>query len=259
MMNATVLPTLLSVLLILCTAARGQHISGKVLDTETQKPLAYVHVSIESGQKGTVTNRFGNFRLEISKATELQFSSIGYITYYQLVDPAADSSFTVYLIPDTHLLSEVLVFSSRINMLKRPERTPIKVPVLLSQKKSKPIETGSWVWDMSWYPEIREIVMPPQQIGGILYGPFSYFSTQEKQKRKMKAVRKRERDLNAYHTTLEDEDFKQETLKALDMKAREYDSLLIIFNQEHTDLVANASENEAMTMLYLFFQEQLGK
>lgn len=249
-MNAAALPAILYVLLIFSTSAKAQRITGKVLDTETQKPLAYVHVSLQGNQQGTVTDEFGNFSLEISEATELRFSSIGYITYYQQLNPASDTSFTVFLIPDTHLLSEVFVYSKRINILERSKRAPIEVAGLPSLDNPQPLEPGMWKWNYNQ-------LLTESQIGGKLYGPFSYFTDLEKQKRKMKAVNKRESALKAYHTTLEDEGFRQEALKALSMTPKEYDSLLILFNQHHTDLVANKSRDEAMTLLFLFLQEKM--
>jgi len=57
--------------------------SGKVLDAETQKPIALAHISIDETNINTITNIDGGFSLKVSKAflhRKISVSVLGYTT-----------------------------------------------------------------------------------------------------------------------------------------------------------------------------------
>jgi hypothetical protein len=63
------------------SALLAQQLEGKVVETGTGKPVAYVNIGIYSKSRGTVSDELGHFRLDISGMADsdtLRFSIIGY-------------------------------------------------------------------------------------------------------------------------------------------------------------------------------------
>ncbi len=61
--------------------AQDYSVKGKVLDTVTREPLAFVNILINNGKYGGTTDIDGNFKLKFaSKITSLKFSYVGYKT-----------------------------------------------------------------------------------------------------------------------------------------------------------------------------------
>ncbi|WP_294082714.1 SusC/RagA family TonB-linked outer membrane protein [Proteiniphilum sp. UBA5384] len=92
-------------------------ITGQVLD-ENDEPMIGVTVIVEGDPStGTATNIDGNFTLQVEDGAVLNISYIGYDT--RKVTITGQNSYTIHLIPDTQLLSEVVVTALGI---KRSEK-----------------------------------------------------------------------------------------------------------------------------------------
>ena len=104
---------LLAVLILLTTT--GQLLlaqtKGIVVDKVSRQPIAYVSIYTKTGDKvfGAVTNEKGEFSIDFSFQT-LFFSHINYEKTEILKSDIKDS---IYLIPTTTLLSEVVVSSKQ--------------------------------------------------------------------------------------------------------------------------------------------------
>jgi outer membrane cobalamin receptor len=79
--NKKLMPVLIAVL-AMAQATYAQNIfKGKVLDQTTREPVEYATVRCASGNKSTISDRFGNFRLSLpADTTTLLISYIGYST-----------------------------------------------------------------------------------------------------------------------------------------------------------------------------------
>lgn len=102
--------TLLTLIAFLCYSAQlagQQQITGKVTSTATNGPIFGVAVSIKGTSRGTTTDLTGNFSISASSTDTLVFSSIEYITAYELVGNR--SEINMALIPDIKALSEIVV------------------------------------------------------------------------------------------------------------------------------------------------------
>lgn len=84
---------------------------GKVLDSETQKPLASAHISIEASNINTITNSEGEFSLKVSKAFLEKNIIISFLGYTNKTMPLSQ------LIEDnTILLSKSITELAEINI-----------------------------------------------------------------------------------------------------------------------------------------------
>ncbi|MEM6844402.1 MAG: carboxypeptidase-like regulatory domain-containing protein [Bacteroidota bacterium] len=115
----TIITVLLSVL-PLANVALSQTISGIVLDSATQEPMAYVHIGVLGKNLGVISRDDGTFQIDLSGAApqdQLTFSSIGYHSRHIPQSAWKSSPMKVYLSPQTYTLKEVVVEDSRLGEL----------------------------------------------------------------------------------------------------------------------------------------------
>ena len=112
-------PKILLAVLILLTAT-GQLLfaqtKGVVVDKVSRQPISYVSIYAKTGDKvlGTVTNDKGEFSIDFSFQT-LFFS---HISYEKTEITKSDLRDSIYLIPTTTLLTEVVVSSRQPKWIK---------------------------------------------------------------------------------------------------------------------------------------------
>ena len=116
---------LFGVLLILISNAQNQKeetvesvkYTGRLLDGETQDPLAFAHVAILGTKSGAVTNENGSFTIISSQLREndtLSFYFVGYRTKKISIGNLLSKS-TIYLTSETFSLNEFFVFADNKN------------------------------------------------------------------------------------------------------------------------------------------------
>ena len=133
---------LISLLLLLCsfTIAKSQNVKGQIIDSETQEPLAFVHVTINNTTQGTTSSINGHFSINSSEPiTSIHFSYVGYKNKTLKVEPDANlRNVTVALNPDTRVLEEVEFMAGENPAL------PIMRKVIENSKKNNPNELNSY-------------------------------------------------------------------------------------------------------------------
>jgi iron complex outermembrane receptor protein len=100
--------------------ALAQNITGKVLDSETQKPIIGASISLKGKISGTISNSEGEFTLKSMIPATLIVSVIGYER--QEVNVSSTTPVKISLKTGSELLQQVVVSASRIeeNILKSP-------------------------------------------------------------------------------------------------------------------------------------------
>ena len=123
---AFIAATLFFLSLSLLTKAQENNlieISGQVIDSEKNQPIADVSVSVKGAVSGTITNAAGQFvlRTKLKFPFTLVFTSVGFQQQEFIVN-SADSRLNVALVTQTLLGKEVVVSASRVaeSILKSP-------------------------------------------------------------------------------------------------------------------------------------------
>lgn len=102
----------LLIILLISNSAMGQEIVlllGKVVDSETRRPLENVSIYIQNGNQGTFTNENGEFIFSFNESdASIVFQLIGYKPF-QLVDFQLNERIVVDLMPDPFFLEEIIV------------------------------------------------------------------------------------------------------------------------------------------------------
>ncbi|MEZ4824824.1 MAG: carboxypeptidase-like regulatory domain-containing protein [Bacteroidia bacterium] len=104
----------LSILMLAATfpAFSQNRVSGRVVDAESQQPLAYVQIRALQAQVGTLTNEDGNFLLVFpgSGADSIMFSHIGYAVLKMAVNANGTSDMGTVLLSEKQVsLAEVVI------------------------------------------------------------------------------------------------------------------------------------------------------
>ncbi|SHG72709.1 CarboxypepD_reg-like domain-containing protein [Chryseolinea serpens] len=104
----------LLLVIFLTHGASAQSLSGKVVDSRSQAPIAFVSVFLNNTTLGTVTDSAGNFQLRAIKqpgSYELIFSFVGYQTYKTKITVAGEDIALrqTALVPSEQMLAEVQV------------------------------------------------------------------------------------------------------------------------------------------------------
>jgi len=92
------------------TFSQPSYLRGRVLDSETNQPLAFVNVVYNNTQKGVVTSIDGEFRLKLSD--DFQYLRVSYLGYEKKTikkEEIGGSSVTINLQPTSYDISEVKV------------------------------------------------------------------------------------------------------------------------------------------------------
>ncbi len=105
---------LIIILIITCFPNYSQVINGCVSDEITKHPLSNVNVFFNATTIGTITDRYGNFKLTIHENRKLPIaiSAIGYNSVL-LSEYAAADTLLIFLTPKVYELGEVKVYSKR--------------------------------------------------------------------------------------------------------------------------------------------------
>lgn len=138
---------------------------GQVLDDSTGLPLAYVRLSLVQGQRGTLSNEGGQFRLQLSKQDQgdtLEVFVLGYVPQRVAVATLPAQPIEIRLQPRPLDLKTVTILSETpFRLLRRAiDRIPDNYPA------------GNWAWE-GFYREIEnwhflrlqyeKEVLPPQR------------------------------------------------------------------------------------------------
>ena len=112
-------------------------IVGMVKEKQNMRTLENVNVSVQGSNIGTVTNAEGEFALKVRKEEvprELEISHIGYINSHVSLDKNNSSKLTVWMIPHTNQLNEVVVYANNPRTII--EKAIEKIPVNYSANRN---------------------------------------------------------------------------------------------------------------------------
>ncbi len=114
--------TLFSVFILLSSFSFSQLITGKITDSQTKDPIWYASVYFNGSLTGTVTDQEGNFRLDISKYSNMPVtvSAIGYYSV-EISGLSTDSMLLIALQPKVYPISEVVISPDKTIERKRKD------------------------------------------------------------------------------------------------------------------------------------------
>jgi hypothetical protein len=108
--------------------SHAQKLSGTVLDSQTNKPLPYVHIGVMDKNMGVISAENGKFEIDLSKADkndQLLFSMLGYeIVKMRIADISVFDHAEIKLVQKLQQLKEVVVHNKKLKPIKLGRFTP---------------------------------------------------------------------------------------------------------------------------------------
>ncbi len=208
-------------------------IKGIVVDSSSLTNLAGVHVLVKGTNRATSTNNNGVFTILATERDTLIFTYIGYAREKLPVYLEEETMF-VRMREESILLKEVVV-KDRFMLLN--ERY-ITSPTLQS---AKPLKAAGF---------------SPQ--GGVGVN-FSYFSKQEKEKRKLAKIMAENEKVRVYMEMINDSDLKDEIMARFKINEEKFFDLLAVYNEKHKDIMYSSNSGLILNSLLTYFQEATQK
>ena len=213
----------------LVNAQSQKLIKGIVVDSASLTNLAGVHVLVKGTNRATSTNNKGVFTILATERDTLIFTYKGYAREKLPVYLEEETMF-VRMREESILLKEVIV-KDRFMLLN--ERY-IKSPTLQS---SKPLKAGGF-----------------SQQGGVGVN-FSYFSKQEKEKRKLGRIMAENERARVYMEMINDSDLKDEIMARFKIDEEKFYELLAVYNEKHKDIMYSSNSGLILNSLLSYYQE----
>ncbi len=232
-------------------------LSGYLLDTE-KEPLIGAHVIRASDNKGTVTNVKGLFRMDIEIGDTLQITHVGFQPHHVVVDAnMVNRSLEITLTAAVTELLSVMVFAEvnyRVPRRYRPQ--PLKIDGLTKEVSKRPIKVGS----------IRSSKSPAQGnevpligAGVVIYGPLSFFTAAEKEKRKAEKLALETQETIAYQQFVNKAEVRDSLMTKYEISARVLDGFILDLNQKDTGVAELTSEKQLWYSLSHFIEDRIGQ
>ena len=207
-------------------AVKGQTVQGYTLDALSADSLANVHVLNINQKTGTVTDARGCFRTAAQVGNSLRFSSTGYRTQTAVVDYRP---VIIRLLPDTVMLQEVRVLDNRVTMRRDTTAQPLRLPGVPFVENPVRLKPMTWTWGRK---NFSDDALPMLGLNASVAGPISYFMRQEKNQRKHERALEVAAVQRGYHQAVSDEANRKLLVDQFQLTDRQYDSLLVLFNQK---------------------------
>ena len=203
-------------------------IKGIVVDSATLNNLQGVHVKIKHTNHATTTNQNGVFTIIATEQDTLIFSYVGYAKQ-ALPIYLEDETMFVRMREESILLKEVVI---RDRFMLKLDGKYINSPTL---QGAKPIKAGS-------------------TSGGVGVN-FSYFSKQEKEKRKLSKIIAENEKVRTYIEMVNDPDLKNEIMTRYGFSEEKFYDLLAIYNEKNKDIMYSSNSGLILNSLLSYYEQ----
>ena len=204
-------------------------LSGYLLDME-KAPLIGAHVINTRNNIGTASNVRGLFRIDVEVGDTLKITHVGYKPHYVILDASmVNRSLEITLSAAVMELSAVMVFAEvnfRVPRRYRPQ--PLKIDGIGQNVSMKPVRAGSVRASQS---PVAGNEVPMLGAGMIIYGPLTFFTAREKEKRKAEKVMEATQKTMAYQQFVNRQEVRDSLMLKYELTDTELDQFIIDLNQ----------------------------
>ena len=238
---------LLFLFLSILSKLEAQELKGKVVDSDTRDPIASVHIYNLTADNGLVSDKNGYFVIKVNINDTLFFQHLGFQAVQLIVNEKnLNVENTIYLHDSTVTLPEITIQEKRLQLLQNQKKQKMQIPGLPSVSETEPIEpmTGKWGNDQNNEKNFARVA----GLHYTIYGPFSYFSRKEKEKRKFRKAKSK------MPATAISEEFRKDIKSAFLISEEKLNQLIIQFNTKNPDF-SRLEQNELEGLFLVFVSE----
>ncbi len=209
-----------------------------VADSATMLPLPNINIRSKAGGHITVSDIRGHFELNVSDNDTLIFSSVGYYTRKVSVNKLREAG--IVFMTEEHKTLKAIEISGN-DLLPYLKKIPPESPWQNPTQNRNFLETPGFQGIQTFGP------------GYVMKGPISRFSKYEKERKKLKTVRKQNYEAKDYVAIVNSPEVKDSIMKDYDLTEKEYYDLLAEFNEKNKDIIYQLEANELTAILLIFY------
>ncbi len=197
---------------------------------------------------GKISDKNGNFSITARKGDTLEFSYVGYKTLDVPINSIHLVNYLKIVLPeDSLLLPSITIFADkqyRVPLNLKGE--PIIMPGVNDRVSDNPIKAGS--------------VRPaPTGVGGVpipgatIYGPITYFSKDEREKRKAVVAYEETRETITFQKFIVQDSIKNKLCSLYKLDSSQYDKIVVRLNEQFPGIQRQHNPAEIWNWLLMHF------
>lgn len=232
-----------------------QRISGYVVGDEGER-LPGAHVMKLSTSEGTVTNINGIFRITVEPGDTVSFSHIGFAPHYVAIDSSMiGKHLEVRLSSEAIELPSIKIFADvRFRVPRRFKPQPLDIEGLAREASKKPMVPGSVKLEK---PAAQGNEVPYLGAGVVINGPFTYFTKEEKERRKAEGVFAETERTIEYQKYVNQSDVRNRLMEKYNLSEQDLDQLIVTLNKKNTGIEQLTTEKQLWFSLNQFIESQV--
>lgn len=150
-------------------------IYGKITDSKTNEPLPFVNVAIVGTALGTSSNLDGEYLITVSeKATQINFSSIGYESQTISFTYGQSNQINVQLKNSEVVVSDVVVYAKKRERIIDTPAVTLYRAVVAAKPINKPDNINSYSYNSYVKMQMDFINLPEKWVKGKFFKPFDF-------------------------------------------------------------------------------------
>ncbi|MFT7030938.1 MAG: hypothetical protein ACI83W_001266 [Marinoscillum sp.] len=207
--------------------AFSQHVINGLITNEDEEEVAFCHVYNTTMGLGKVSDRQGNFSITGSKGDTLKVSYVGYQTLFVILQPEHLLNYLKIVLPvDSILLPSITIYADpNYRVPLNIQGAPMFIQGLSIENAGDPIRAGSI------RPGLTGVGGVPVP-GATIYGPITYFSKDEQEKRAATEAYKETRETITYQRFIAQDSIKIKLMRLYDLDSAQYDRLIVRLNSQ---------------------------
>lgn len=242
-------------LILLCASTLGYAqgiVSGMVID-ESGEAIGFCHVYNQTMGLGKVSDMKGNFKVTASKDDTLHFSYVGYQSLSLPVSSVHLVNFLKVTLPeDSIMLPSITIFADpnyRVPINIKGE--PIIIPGVSITERKEPIRAGDV--RLGATTGVGNVPIPAATI----YGPITYFSKDEKEKRHAEEAYKETRETITYQRFIAQDTVKQKLCEIYQINSAQYDQVIVRLHNQFPGIQKQYNPAEIWNWLLMHFDRSM--
>ncbi len=228
----------------------GQHqIEGVVVD-ENEEPIGFSHVYNTSLGLGKVSDIKGKFAVLANQGDTIRFSYVGYKTHKIKISASHLVNYLKVTLPkDSVLLPSITIYADKnFKVPIRREGTPIIIPGVSIIDPPEPIKAG----DFYVGSNSNSGFLAPS-IG--IYGPITYFSKDEREKRKAAEAYEETRETISYQKFMAHDSVRLQLCERFKLDSLQYNEVIYRLHESFPGIQRSYLRNEIWNWLLSYFEQ----
>lgn len=196
-------------------------LEGKV-QSESEDPIGFCHVHNTTLDLGKVADMHGRFKLTVRKGDTVEFSYVGYQSLKLIIEPVHMVNYLRVTLPeDSILLPSITIYADPAYKVPlNVKGQPIYMPGISVEGELKPFKAGRA--EISAVPGAGGVPIP----GATIYGPITYFSKEEREKRAAAEAIEETRETITYQKYIAQDSVRQKLCYLYEIDSTQYDEII---------------------------------